>query len=107
MIFLPNLTFSSVCMDKIQTQDSVKHHLSAQFSNHVFFFFVGLECLFLFFYFFTRQPQATELCRCYFQLRCNLLFFLFLFLYATVLNLISATPVVNFQSQGHYDVDKI
>lgn len=51
MIFLPNLTFSSVCMDKIQTQDSVKHHLSAQFSNHVFFFFVGLECLFLFFIF--------------------------------------------------------
>lgn len=52
MIFLPNLTFSSVCMDKIQTQDSVKHHLSAQFSNHGFFFFVGLECLFLFFLFF-------------------------------------------------------
>lgn len=46
MIFLPNLTFSSVCMDKIQTQDFVKRHLSAQFSNHGFFFFVGLECLF-------------------------------------------------------------
>lgn len=79
MIFLPNLTFSSVCMDKIQTQDSVKHHLSAQFSNHGFFLLCRVRMYFFIFYFFTRQPQATELCRCYFQLRCNLLFFPFSF----------------------------